>query len=450
VEITQFKDALFAKGAQMGFTDMELYYQSTETMEANLFKGELDNYSIAVNGGVAFRGRYSGKMGYAYTELIDGASIDMLLQGARGGAEINDSQDLQPIFAGSEAYATGSFASDALDRVTSEEKIAFLKAVEAECFRLDPRVASIQYCVLESSASERHLANTFGVNLRERTNGVGIFLWVLVKDGESLKDGQKGFFTRDFLSLDPHKVAAEAVEEALSSIGAAPVDSKAYPVLLRNTAAADLLATFAGIFSATNVQKGRSLLKGKVGQAIAAPVVTLIDDPFLPNGAFSQTFDAEGVATRRLAVIEHGILKSLFHNLKSAAIDQVAPTGHGHKASYKGAVSIAPTNLFVQPGTRSLHELVESLDEGLVITQLEGLHSGANPISGDFSLAANGFYVQGGRIRRPVNQITVAGNFYELLNSVEEVGSDLEFGMPRNGYFGSPTLLIKSLAVTGK
>jgi len=233
-------------------------------------------------------------------------------------------------------------------------------------------------------------------------------------------------------------------------LGASTVASGEYRILLRRDVARDLLATFASVFSAESVQKGLSLLQGKLGQSIASPLVTLVDDPLLEDGAASAPFDGEGVASRRTQVVEAGQLKTYLHNLKTAKKDGVESTGNASRPSFKSPVGIAPTNLFIQPGQVPYGDLVQALGDGLIIINVQGTHSGANPVSGDFSLGAYGYLVEGGRIVRPVEQITIAGNFFKLLEKVEVVGSDLEFGSPgARGNVGAPSLIIGGLAVAG-
>lgn len=450
MNLQALKEALFTRGAAMGFTDMEIYYQSSREVNIKVFKGEIDTYSIATDGGLSFRGRYAGKMGYGYTELVDLAALDGLLEGAKASAQVIDSEETEPLYAGPYTYETALLYHESVDQITPEALIPFLQAVEAECFRLDARVSLVPYCIAEVFTYERMIANTKGLNQSEQGNMAYLVLNVVVRQESDTKSAFKFWPITAVDTLDATAFAQEVVDEALSFLGAEPVESGHYPVLLRNMAAANLLGTFGPVFFASNVQKGRSLLKGRVGEQIASPLLTLVDDPFRPLCAASRSFDSEGVPSRRLNLVENGRLTTLLHNLKSAEVDGVASTGHGHKSSYKGAVTIAPSNLYVQPGERSLDELLAGVEEGLLITDLQGLHSGANPISGDFSLAANGYLVKGGKIERPVNQITVAGNFFALLQEIEAIGSDLTFRPPGAGHIGSPTLRIKRLAVSGK
>jgi PmbA protein len=231
----------------------------------------------------------------------------------------------------------------------------------------------------------------------------------------------------------------------LSQLGSKNIVSKDYPVLIRNDAAAQLLATFSSNFSAENTQAGISFLKDKLGMQLTSEKISIVDDPMLEDGLASRTFDSEGVATKKLTLVDSGVLKSLLHNQKTAKKDQTVTTGHAYKESYKSAIKVGPTNLYITPSQKSFKDLLTSMEEGIFITSLSGLHSGANQVSGDFSLAANGFYVKDGKIQYPVNLMTIAGNFYQLLLNVEEIGSDLMFPLSP---IGSPSILIQSLSVT--
>lgn len=449
MDLAAFKEQLFTRGTAAGFTEMEISYQRETTTSSTMYKGALDAFTVADEGGLSFRGLYHGKMGEAYTEKIDEAAIDQLLAGARASAEAIDSEEERILFAGSDSYHKINLYAPALEEITPERQVDLLRAAESAAYALDPRVINVAYCTLGTMETERMIANTQGLALSERSNGGYVYLMAVVREGADIRSAMQMRMTQRLHQVDPEALAQEAVEEALSYLGATPVPSGPYPVLLRHTAAADLLQAFVRIFYAEDVQKGRSLLKGKLGEPIAAPGVTIVDDPFLSEGFYCRSFDSEGVATQRLAMVKEGVLQTYLYNLKTALVDGVAPTGHGHKPSYKGAVGTAPSNMFVQPGAHSFEELVAAMDEGVVITDVQGTHAGTNPISGDFSLAAHGYYVKGGRIERPVAQITVAGNFLTMLGQVEAVGNDLKFGYPMGSYIGSPTLKIKELAISG-
>lgn len=450
MNLQEFKEKLFHLGEHHGFTDMELYYEREEKFACELYKGEIDSYDTSEVFGTSFRGLYEGKMGYAFTEKLDEESLSFLIENAKENSQIIEDEVQEEIFAGSEKYEEGNFYSTNLADVSIHEKINLLKEIEKHIYAYDERVTGTDYFMLSSGETERAIMNSKGLNLREKKNHAGIYVSVIVKQGDQVKNGEYSKFTRNFSILKPEEIAKHAVEEALSRLDAQSAESKNYPVLLRNDAASALLQTFTPVFSAENTQKGQSTLNGKTGETISVPLLSIVDDPSLEEGLLSSSFDSEGVATVKKNIVKSGKLVSLMHNRKTAQKEGVESTGNAYKASYKGALTVAPTNLHVVPSDKSYHELVSSISEGIVITELSGLHSGANTISGDFSIAANGYFVKDGKIQNAVNQMTIAGNFYELLNNIEAIGSDLEFsmGFMASGYTGSPSLLIKELAVT--
>ncbi|EOD01565.1 TldD/PmbA family protein [Caldisalinibacter kiritimatiensis] len=446
----EFMKKLFEKGKQAGMKEMEIYFQDSDNFDIKVFKGEIDNYSISNEIGVSFRGLYNGKMGYSYTEKIDETSIDILIKEAVENASVIDSDDEENIQPPSENYKEVNNYNNSLNKVTPEEKINFIKSVEKEAFKLDNRVISVQHCIFGEESAHTMLVNTKELDLEEKSNIAYAYVSVMVKEGEDVKTGGSYIISNDFSKFDAKKLAKEAVDEAVSMLGAKSIESNEYPIVLRNDVAANLLEAFVPIFSAENVQKDLSLLKGKIDKQIGNSIITVVDDPFMKNGVASASFDGEGVSTKYKKVIDKGILKTYLHNTKTAKKDGVESTGNAYKPSYKSPVSIAPTNMYIEKGNITFNEIIESIDKGLLIINIQGLHAGLNTVSGDFSLSAYGYLIENGKIDRPVNQITIAGNFFELLKDIEMIGDDLRFTLPGgSGYIGSPTLKIKKLAVSG-
>lgn len=444
MKLKEFKEQLLQAALDAGFQEAEIYYQKTESFECTVFEGEIDSYETSEDGGLGFRGLYNGKMGYSYTEKIDEDSVLFLIDSAIANAAILDESDGTDIFEGSNEYANQNFYFEKLEKVEITEKISLLRSVEEKIRAYDPRVVTLDYCGLSESKSERSMANSKGLSLSEKKNGLMVYFSTVVRDGEETKSGFYIKKTDDFYSLNADKIAKEAAEEALAYLGEKSIPAGKYPILLRHGAATSLLSTFSPIFSAENTQKDQSLLKGKVGEKIAADQYNLIDDPFHSIALQGSNFDGEGVATRKHAIITNGILNTLLHNRKTAKKEGCETTGHAAKSSYKGILSVAPQNMYIAPGERSKEEVISSITEGLLVTKLSGLHSGTNTISGDFSVAASGFHIKGGKIASPVKQITIAGNFYDVMKNIEETCSDLEF----YSGFGSPSVLIKELYVT--
>ena len=181
-------------------------------------------------------------------------------------------------------------------------------------------------------------------------------------------------------------------------------------MLFRPYAFCDLISAFSPMFSADEAQNGRSLMANKEGEAVADPLVTITDDPFDP--AAPRAFDGEGTPCKTKAIVENGVLRTLLHNLKTAAKAGVESTGNAARPSAASTVSVAPTVLRLEPGANTEEALLLALGDGLIVSEVEGIHAGVDPISGDFSLKAAGFLAEGGRVVRPVSNITVAGQFH--------------------------------------
>src|SRR5699024_1194322 len=298
MELTTFRDELFAAGGEYGFNDMELYYQESDGLTCRVFDGEVDGYESSTVHGASFRGEFDGKMGYAYTEKLDADSIPFLLENANENAVLMES-DPEELFAGSDHYEKLDLYTKALDDVQPETFISFLKALEEKVNGFDSRVRHMEMAMLERKSLETGLYNIKGLDLNERNNFLVFVGSVSVEENGELKSGMKFKLTKDFAQLDVDDLAEQIVNKALQALGGKAYPNKNYPVVFENNAAASLLATFVSSFSAEAVQKEQSRLKGKLDERIASEAVTLIDDPFLPEGIRSGAFDAEGVATTK-------------------------------------------------------------------------------------------------------------------------------------------------------
>lgn len=445
-----FAEKVLIFGKSKGLKDMEIYYDCSSELSVKTYLGSIDSFSVSNSEGVSFRAIHNDKMGYAYTEKVDESSIPYLVEEAMQNAIIIDSDDKENIYVGADTYKTIDNYNPNLDQVTEEQKIQLALDLEKEASSLDNRIQSIQYCVYGDVAGETKIINSKGLSLSSKSNIAFAYVGVVAKDGDDLKTGMAYKATNDFLKIDPKAIAQEAVEEAISMLGAESVQSGNYPIILRNNAACDLLESFSDVFSAESVQKNLSLLKGKIGEQIASSSLNLIDNPHMENGFASNPFDGEGYPTHFKKVIENGILKTYLHNQKTAEKDGVSSTGNASRGSYKSTIGISPSNFFIENGTYSLDDMVKNTDKGILIIELQGLHSGLNSVSGDFSLSCFGYLIENGKKSKPINQITVSGNFFDMIKSIEMIGNDLRFGLPAGSYFGAPSMKVKELSIAGE
>lgn len=448
MNVDQLKQQLFVEGEKFGFTDLELYYEKAENLSIGVYEGEVDKYNFANVQGASIRGLYHGKTGYAYTEKLDEDSIEYLLKNAAENAELIENEP-EELYKNKATYEDVQLYTPELETVKPEDMIRLLQDIEEKILEFDPRVTKIGTVSMQNQMIEKAIYNNSGMALQEQNNFIVVIATVFVQEDEQLKSGMTFEISKDFHELNADDIAQEVVEKGLSMLGERNYPNKNYPVILKNKAAATLLATFVSSFSAQTVQDHQSQLRGKLSEKIAAEHVNLIDHPFLPEGIRSTTFDSEGVPTKKHLIVKDGKLQTYFHNLKTAKKDGVETTGHANRQSYHGAIEVSPSNFYIEPTKQTYEQLYGEIEEGIIITDFAGMHSGANAISGEFSLAADGYYVRDGKIVGPTKQMTVAGNFFDVLQDIEEIGEDLMFSpMDSNGYIGSPSLAIKSLAIT--
>lgn len=440
----QFISRLLDAAREAGFTAAEAYLLEDESFKAVATNGEITQYASHATRGLGFRGMLGGRMGYASTEAFDEAAVEWLIQSALDSAKYCEDPSEQRMYDGQEPVAelplTGADAP-------ATEKLAFALELEKEAKAYDPRIAQVGYDTVVTGRASVHIVNTLGLDKQYQESFCGAYLQPIAREGESTSTGMELQFARDFTALNAPKLARAAAKQAVDGLHASPVASGRYRVVLLNLAMTDLLETFSSALSAESAQKELSLLKGKIGQAIAAPCVTLMDDSLRAEGFASRPFDAEGVPGQTTTVIADGVFQTFLHNLKTAYKDGVASTGNASKAGYASSVHVSPTNLYFKPGELTFDGLLAAMGDGLVITEVEGLHAGANAVSGDFSLLSKGYVVKDGARVRPVEQITIAGNFFELLQNVRAVGNDLRFP---SGGFGSPSVDVGTLSVAGQ
>ncbi len=447
MNINIFIDKLFIEAEKSDFTDFEVYYSGGESFKVRVFEGKVKEYSVNTSLGISFRGIYNGKIGYSFTEAFDEDACQMLIDDAMQNARIIENEDKQFIFEGSSAYADVSAYNDALEKVSVQDKINAALTLEKLAKEGHEAIDSVAYTLIQSSSGEIKIKNSKGLDLAFKDNLLFCYVAPVAKSGDKKVDGSSYQIVRDFSKLDIKKVADKAVENAISMLNAAPVPSGEYKILFENECAGDMLAAFTGIFYDENNQKDLSLLKGRENTKIASDILTIIDDPLMNDGPVSIPFDSEGVAAYTKNIIEEGVLKTLLHNLKTAEIDGVKSTGNASKGSYKSSIAISGSNFYIKPGDKTFDELCIIVKNGLIITELAGLHAGANAVSGDFSLLAKGFKIIDGKKADAVEQITIAGNFFTMLKEIENIGCDLEFGLPGSVCVGSPSIIVKSLSV---
>lgn len=446
MDIQDFQQALFHRGKKSGFSDMEIFYVKNKSISVKVQDQEIKNYEIAEEGGISFRGIYHNNMGYSYTEKMDEQSIELLITEARENAQVIEMEDKEEIFRGAARYETLNRYSEAVSNVSSKELIAAALQMENAALEAHSLVKRVIQCAVAKSEGETMIVNTKGLRCHSKYTNLSAGIYLMASDlKQTATGGEYDFTLKDPATLNVKKIAETAAEEAVSKLGADSVATGNYPILFRYDTATQLLDAFISVFSGEVVEKGFSRLQGRLGEQIAGDNITIIDDPLLEEAPGAAAFDAEGYPTKKLELIKSGTLHSFMHNRKTAKKAGTESTGNATKKGYSGVISVGHHNVYLKPGKVDVDDIIRGIDTGIFIVELQGTNAGINTISGEFSLYGIGFLIENGKLGRPVNQITVSGNFYEMLHNIEEIANDLQI----KGTVSSPSIKVKSLTVAG-
>lgn len=439
-----FIDKLFEKASLKGIDEFEIYFLSNLNTSIKIYQGKIENFSNNQNQGISFRGMVDGKMGYSYSESLEDEDIDFLINEVIENASCIESLDKQFIYGEKANYTDTITYSSAIENLDTDLVKDFLIKMEEYALSIDERVKKVNFCSFAMGSGEKIIKNSKGLELHSKENICYTYISVIAEENGIVKTGSHFQLGRDFSKFDYKELSEVAVKRALNKFGTITLTEVPKTCVIENLAFSSLLGAMSNIFSAEAVQKNISKLKGKLNESVASSIVTLVDDPFLKDGLANSSFDDEGVPTSYKEIIQDGVLKTYLYNLKTAYKDGVSSTGNGIKGSYKGTVGISSFNLYIKPSSKSFDKMIENIKEGIFITDFAGLHSGLNTISGDFSLAGEGFYIKDGKIDKPLNQITISGNFFGLLKNIKDIANDIKFSFSS---VGSPSIMVEGLKV---
>ena len=430
------KKAVAEAAIAYGAEGYEIKIGSSTSAAVEALKDDISSVTYEKSTSISVRCVKGGKSGYASGNIVTPEEASELVRRACESALVVDDADEVPLFEGSPEYKQVEKKEVIIP--SAEEMIKETMDVQTKLMASDKVVEGSQ-SFMQVSASESSFFNSAGLDLSYESGYVAKGAVAAVKDGDDAEENYEMKFADEISNDELVKLAHEG---ALAKLGGKPVDSGKYNIILDNGAMRSILAVFSGVFSARSAFLKTTLLAGKEGEKIAADIVTLIDDPFHPKKFGHCPFDAEGVAVYTKNVIENGVLQTLLYNRMYAKKFDKETTGNATSAK-----NIGVQGLYLKEGELTPDELLEKLGDGLYITDLSGLHAGVNAVSGDFSLQAAGFLVEGGKKTRAVKNITVADNFYKFLFKVTAIANNLSFGT--GSTYGAPDVMFSDISVSG-
>jgi PmbA protein len=426
----------------------EAYAGESRHMEVKAREGSIDSLSRAEVRGVGVRVLVEGRLGYAWAADPAPEEAADLLVAARGSAALASPDEGNVLPEAAEAEELPGLYREGQAGLDPERKVAVALDLERAAVASRPEVRRVEEVMYGDAVSRVALASSKGVEATyERTVCWCVALALAERDGEV----QTGFSFRVARELDElawEEVAEESALRGARLLGSRKPATERLPVVLDPWAAASFLGVLALALSAEEVRKGRSLLADLVGESVASETVTLVDDGRLLDGPAAAPVDDEGVPTARTDVIQAGVLRGFLHNTATATLAKTPSTGNASRPSYRGVPGVAPSNLFLQPGSEGPADILRRAGRAVYVQDVKGVHSGANPVSGEFSVGATGLRVEGGELGEPLREMTIASTLPEVLQRVDAVGSDLRF-FPSGGSLGTATILVGEMTVAG-
>ncbi|MBM4244648.1 MAG: TldD/PmbA family protein [Deltaproteobacteria bacterium] len=325
-----------------------------------------------------------------------------------------------------------------------EDRVARAKSCEAAALACDPRLVNSEGADFALGSAWVAYASSAGFAGQYRSTSYSLSVAPVANEGGAMQRDYWYDAARSLSRLaDPETIGRTAAARTLRRLGARPVPTQQVPIVFDPQTAASLVGHLAGAVCGGALYRRASFLLGKLGDEIASPLFTVIDDGRMPRGLASRPFDAEGTATRRTVVVERGVLRSYL--LDGYAARKLAMASTGSAARSVGDVpSASPTNFHLAAGEHSPERIVASVQRGLYVTGLSGF--GVNSVTGDYSRGASGLWIENGELTHPVEEVTIAGNLLEMYRDVEMVGNDLLF----RSSIVAPTLKIRQMTLAGR
>jgi PmbA protein len=431
---------------------IEAFAVHTVGTSVSVFDGAVERLTNAEARGVGIRVIVGGHLGFAASTDIGDDGLAFLLEEARANAGYG-TPDLGNVLPEPPPVAPEPLAGlvdSALIETPPERKVALALELERLAKGIDTRVSRVESAAYGDAVATVAVASSTGLASSYSRTEAWAVVSVLAQAGTDTQAAFGFTLERGLSGLDIEAAAHDAVTRAGRLLGARKPTTTTVPVVFDPLVTATFVGVVGSMLSAETVQKGRSLFAGLLGEAVAGQAVTLVDDGRIAGGPSSAPFDDEGLPTMRTPLIEAGVLQGYLHNTATAARAGTpsVSTGNASRAGHTSTPTVAPTNLLVEGDGVTPDEVLRRAGTGLYVQQASGIHSGINPVSGEFSVGATGLWIRDGELAEPVREFTVSGSLLDMLRSVVVIGDDHRF-VPFGTSVAGCTLLLDGMTIAG-
>ncbi len=435
--------------ALTGVDQAETFALDTRSTRIRIYQQEVEELGSSTGTGVGIRVFMGDSVGYAYTSEISDDALAATARAAAENAEVTAGDKFMGLPRPAQTFPELDLFSEKLDQVPLARKIELAKEMEKAALDRDPRISQVDSATYAEGEGSVAIANSLGFSRGYRENTCYAFLQAIAEAEGQMQTGMSFSTGRDPEQLAGVASGLEAADRALALLGATQCESMSCPVVMDPFVTAGLAGVIGSVLTGESVQKQRSMFSGLLGNTVANSIFTLTDDGINPDGLASAPFDGEGVPSGETKLIKNGVLQAFLYDTYTARKDGRTSTGNGIRGSYRSQPHVGATNLRITGGDRTLAEMIASVDKGFYVMDVSGIHSGANPVSGDFSVGASGRLIRDGNLSEPVREVVIAGNLLAILKNITMVGNDNRW-VPFGGSIHAPSLLVGEMTVSGK
>lgn len=421
-----------------GIDKFEIRYVCESNRVLKVYEQEVSEARDNSSQGISLTVLFNGKKGRFETADFDEDKISLVVDEALGNAQAVDTEETFFFHDGSGDYKEVK-QYQPLAQLADLDKIQYLKDLERLAYEADARINKVITTYYSEGKSRLIIRNSLGLNLSREQEEAFAYLYLSAKEGNAIKTDAEGVCFNRLQDFNPATIINTVVPRLLSRSPSIDITTQKARVIFDHDVAGDVLKALKGIFSSFHLDSGATKLKGKIGQKVASPLVTIADDPWLEGGLATRSFDGEGVPTKYKELVKDGILQGFVYGMALAAKHQTETTGNG-----AGGLQPLFFNFYLKNGSVSRQAMLRQLNNGVYIDKLHGIGVGISLVSGDFSFGAEGFMVENGKITKALNQFTISGNIYDFLQDIEAVGDDLDLS---KSAVASPSLLVKNLTI---
>jgi PmbA protein len=447
---------------------VEAYAARSKGTEIKVFGGEVESLSAENTEGVGVRVVVDGRQGFAWAGSLEPDIVAETLAEARDNAGFGSPDEHLGLPGPDDVADPGGERAvldlwrDALLTTSADDKVALALELERAVMGADNRIRGVRTVSYGDGATEMALANSLGVEASSRRTVCSISAMTLAGEDVGTRTGYGFSVGREPSQLDVSEAAQMAAERAVRLLGATQPKSRRLPVVFDPLVASSILGVISGALNGESVLKGRSMFAdrggsrrpdrgdtprppGRLDEMVAGAHLSIVDDPTNPEAFGAAGYDSEGVPTRPVRLIENGRLARFLHNVHSGRRAGSGTTGSAVRGGYRSTPGVGPRALHFEPGPATPEELLRRAEGGLYVQSITGLGSGASPVTGDFSVGADGLMIRDGALAEPVREITVASTLQRMLGDLE-VGNDLQW---LAGGAGAITMFLPEMTMSG-